>query len=307
MQRAKSAFGVAVTVLLVPWLGCSSDGEPSGSHDDPDPAPCVEDEGRYVGVMNLTFTSGIGPLGPIAFAMFGEDVEDCSEDTGEIIAEIGACTVSQDVVSVFEDDDEDCADRLLDAGDVAELREGGAVSVMVRDGAGMYRLDAEADTSHIEPGDNVFFTFPGGDDIGAFEACIHVPHSIELIAPSSSTSLMRGTDLQVTWNTLAPAGGVHMILSGFEMQSPMTSRLVTIVCEFQDTGDAIIPAGVMAHLPESSPATTLSIASFNLQEVDVPLRNGCSIRAGISAQSIAQHVFTDNPSGVDLCGLAPCH
>ena len=97
-----------------------------------------------------------------------------------------------------------------------------------------------------------------------------------------------------------------MILSGFEMQSLMTSRLVTVVCEFEDTGDAVIPAEVMAHLPESSPAWTLSIASFNLQEVDVPLRNGCSIPAGISAQSIAQHVFTDNPSGIDFCGLAVC-
>jgi len=166
----------------------------------------------------------------------------------------------------------------------------------------------------------VSFSFPGGVDIGAFDAAIEVPPDLEVTSPDLSDtelSLDTGSALTVQWVAGDPSDTVGVTLSASEFSGDPatgTTTSVYIWCEFADTGSGTVSAELMDRLPDSSLSTSLGAYRVRQEEVDVPLLrvDGTGI-VHLFGESGVTRVFSgtappdmgDLPPGLsDPCALA---
>jgi hypothetical protein len=159
-------------------------------------------------------------------------------------------------------------------------------------------------------GQTVRFNFPGGADIGAFDASIQLPDGINVTSPDLAAEdfvINPRAALPLTWDA-GRAGDVIVVTivgSRFEFDETSTSTMsTTIRCEFPDTGSATVPAAAMALLPDDSTSTTLIIARSRLDQVNVPLNRvfGSGIVLLYGQVSVSRSTFEipDLPSACDF-------
>jgi hypothetical protein len=192
--------------------------------------------------------------------------------------------------------------------------------------AGMFtpaETDDELLALGFDAGQTFTFTFPGGPDIGAFDADVDVPPDLDVTVPDladPATTLDLGAALDVVWVAYDPSDNVMVTLTASEnpwfdggdptVTGPLTTTIVT--CEFPDTGGGTIPSTVMARTPASASLITLDVARSREEEVSVRLNrvDGDAV-VHVRGSAGVSRVFTDyaipDPTDplddLDLCAL----
>ncbi|MFQ5414679.1 MAG: carboxypeptidase-like regulatory domain-containing protein [Phycisphaerae bacterium] len=169
-------------------------------------------------------------------------------------------------------------------------------------------------------GQSIVLHFPGGADIGAFDATLVVPDAVNVTSPDladANLTLDRSAPLNVMWTAGSATDTVVITITAsatsFSFQpdgSATTSgESVAITCDFPDTGSAVVPAQAMAALPADPDVVTFNAARTRTSEVDVPLNrvagNGVVRLTGSAGASRSVFGVPGGPAP-SLCDLITC-
>lgn len=221
-------------------------------------------------------------------------------DDDAAIERFGACEVMTETVTV--DPDRTATDvfgpdgpTVLDPGaagradnGVAELTlpRGDPSSVDPPDArlAGLFQPadDVDPSTLGFDADQSVTFRFPGGADIGAFEANVAVPTWLELTAPNlddPDLTLDVGLPLELAWTPGDPAGTVTVeVFAAGQIQPTetdgpliLTRTSVKLVCQYTDAGSGRVDASLLSRLPADAAVATIRVYRQNESEARVSL------------------------------------
>jgi len=230
------------------------------------------------------------------FLVFDSDREQAGTSTleGYSVEQFGDCTVTT-ITRTFSLDDPvpqmpSIEIGALDPGSPGRASNGsvtldllpGEPSAESPHATGIFSPPAEIEADLLKLGFNagqtVSFSFPGGADIGAFDATVNVPPDLNVTSPDLSDPNLRvdvNNPLNVTWVAYEPSGVVWLWVGGSEVSIGPTSTVVTfalIQCEVPDTGSGTIPADLMSRLPVNANGYFVMLHRSRLTDVEVPLR-----------------------------------
>ena len=188
--------------------------------------------------------------------------------------------------------------------------------------AGFYEpAEADADLLALgfDAGQTITFNFPGGADIGMFDASIAVPADLNLTTPdlanpdlaldfTSALDLvwMAGSASETVFVSVYVNDAVAFDVGEEGPSGPITSTFVE--CEFADTGSGTIPAAAMSRLPAESDFSNFSAMRQREFDVGAPLNrvDGDGIVRVVARAGVSRSFFDlDIPDIPDIDDLLP--
>ncbi len=277
--------------------------------------------------------SEAGVSGPSGFEVTVESVEGCTVTTMETTVTVSDETDLSTLPATF-------GLGALDAGPSGTASGATATVDLLPDDpnrtdppspflAGFYRPEESSDellALGFGAGQTVRIAFPGGADLGAFEAVVDVPPEVEVLTPdltAADLTLDLGAALDLAW-VAGDAGDTVVVTITSSSFLPIpnpdgtltaSGTTVSVECRFPDTGSGTVPAAAMGSLPTDDPlaTTTLSVSRTREGEASVPLRRVAGSgkvhligRAGVTRAFIPLPEVPDIPDLSDLCSLIPC-
>lgn len=136
----------------------------------------------------------------------------------------------------------------------------------------------------FQAGQTINFHFPGGADIGEFDASITMPAQLVVKSPSLSdpnATISLTADLRLTWVAGRSTDTVQVVITGgtaavddnLDGSTTVAGRSVAVTCDFPDTGAATVPVERLSRIPADTQNVTLLVFRTRTTQVDVPLKS----------------------------------
>ena len=208
-----------------------------------------------------------------------------------VTEEFGSCSVSTvtvvlspDMYQLPEDSEVDSIDDLdlpakLDAGasgtvvcageDLIEIPKNpglfGNISVLFPVFYAGYAMPGTSFTGCFDAGEALTFSFPGGEDIGPFDATIDASGDLAVTTPDLADEnllLDVGSEFAIEWTPLDPSATINLTIEAGDVSvyynwaeniadgdaEDVPYTYATLTCAFADTGSATVPAEAMRTL-----------------------------------------------------------
>jgi len=164
----------------------------------------------------------------------------------------------------------------LDAGASGQMSTGETVAELIGAGGDGYMTSVELPAALLAAGfghgAEVGFAFPGGADIGAFEASVVVPPPLDLSVPDVRDPLLRldfTRPLELVWTARDPDETIGAFVNARNATEGAIAH-----CMLPDTGTGTVPAEILAQLPADPTSVLLTVHRATTEHVTVPLVRG---------------------------------
>ncbi len=136
----------------------------------------------------------------------------------------------------------------------------------------------------FDAGQTINFEFPGGVDIGAFDASTTVPADLLVTSPNLSdpnATISLTAPLNLTWVAGSAADTVEVTISGGNSASDdnadgsttVATHFVSVSCSFPDTGAGTVSASLLSRIPPDTQIVTLLVFRNRKTQIEVELKN----------------------------------